>query len=59
MKAVNITHQQAPESQNIRLRQGKVENTRGPRHKGKITSSESTVKKLRQKVTSKLRACSK
>jgi hypothetical protein len=55
MKAVNMMHQHTPEPQKYRLRQGKRLNTPRPCDAGKITSKDSTVNKLRQKVTSKLR----
>ena len=58
MKAVNITLQHRPEIHNagppLRIRA----NTCRPWKNGRITRSEPTVKKLRQKVISKLRACS-
>ena len=53
MKAVNMVAQHSPASQNARRRHGKRANTPGPCHSGRITSSASTVKKLRQNVTSK------
>jgi hypothetical protein len=59
MKAVNMTHQHKPDSQKYRLRQGKRDHTPLPCHKGKMIKRDTTVKKLRQKVTSKLRASSK
>jgi hypothetical protein len=58
MKAVNITLQHTPESQKYGLFQCMSRNTVRPCHSGKITSSDTMVKKLRQKVTSKLLACS-
>jgi hypothetical protein len=59
MKAVNITLQQAPESHKAQPAWRIFANTARPWKKGRITSSDSTVKKLRQKVTSKLCACSR
>ena len=60
MKAVNITLQHRPESQKRGCRHG-ASGRRPPRpcNNGRITSSDSAVKKLRQNVTSKLRACSR
>ena len=59
MKAVNITLQHTPDNQRapppLRIR----EKTTRPCQIGKITRSDKTVKKLRQKVTSKLRADSR
>jgi hypothetical protein len=59
MKAVNITLQQTPEIHSARPPWRTLENTARPCHSGRITSSDAKVKKLRQKVTSKLRACSR
>lgn len=59
MKAVNITAQQTPEIQSERLPRRSSENTARPRQSGKITSSASIVKRLRQKVISKLCACAR
>ena len=56
MNAVNITLQHTPESQNAVLRQGMARKTPLPCQTGKITKSDSAVKKLRQNVTSKLLA---
>lgn len=53
MKAVNMTAQHQPDSQNAPCRQGMRANTRGPCQSGRISSSDTTVKKLRQNVTSK------
>jgi hypothetical protein len=59
MKAVNITHQQAPESHSMRPPSRTLAKTSRPLTTGRITHSESTVNRLRQKVTSKLRANSR
>ena len=59
MKAVNITLQQTPDIHSAGRRARILANTARPWKNGRITSSDSTVKKLRQKVTSKLRACSR
>ena len=53
MKAVNMTAQHRPDNQNVPRRHGMRANTPGPCHSGRISSSDSTVKKLRQNVTSK------
>src|SRR5687767_1894254 len=59
MKAVNITHQQSPEIQSARPPVRIFASTARPCHAGRITSRAASVKKLRQKVISKLRACSR
>ena len=59
MKAVNITLQHTPDNHRGQPPWRILEKTTRPWKKGRITSSDSTVKKLRQKVTSKLRACSR
>jgi hypothetical protein len=57
MKAVNITDQQTPDNQKLRASQGSDRNIGRPLSKGSKTLSETKVKKLRQKVTSKPWAC--
>ena len=59
MKAVNITLQHTPDSQKARPPWRIFAKTARPWKNGRITSRDSNVKKLRQKVTSKLRACSR
>jgi hypothetical protein len=60
MKAVNITHQHTPEIHNVRPPPRSERNsTAGPRSQGSSSASASTVKALRQNVTSKLRAASR
>jgi len=59
MKAVNITLQHRPDSHKERPPRRMRPKTSRPWNSGRITSSDSTVKKLRQNVTSKLRACSR
>ena len=53
MKAVNIVAQHSPASQKARRRQGRRANTPGPCHSGRMTSSDTALKKLRQNVISK------
>ena len=52
IKAVNITAQHTPDSQNVPRRHGSRANTPGPCHSGRMTSSDSALKALRQNVTS-------
>ena len=60
MKAVNITLQHTPDIHERRPAVADLgEHLAAPWKNGRITSSDSTVKKLRQKVISKLRACSR
>ena len=59
MKAVNITLQQTPDIQSAGPPLRILANTCRPWKNGRITRSDSTVKKLRQNVISKLRACSR
>ena len=57
MKAVNITDQQAPESQSVAPPLRKVEaSVRQPRSQPSRTTRAAALKKLRQKVASKLPA---
>ena len=58
MKAVNITLQQKPLIQKARPPRRMRPKTAVPCTSGRMTSSDSAVKRLRQNVTSKLRACS-
>ena len=58
MKAVNITLQHTPEIHSAGPPRRIFANTSRPWKNGRMTRSEPTVKKLRQKVISKLRACS-
>ena len=58
MNAVNITLQQTPDIQSAMPPARIFENTARPLKSGRMTSSDSAVKKLRQKVTSKLLAAS-
>ncbi|MNV51373.1 hypothetical protein D3C71_1434180 [compost metagenome] len=59
MNAVNITLQHTPEIHSARPLWRMEANTALPCSAGRMTSSDSSVKKLRQKVTSKLAACSR
>src|SRR5688500_17521717 len=59
MKAVNITLQHNPDTHSDRPPRRNLAKTSLPWKYGRITSSDTTVKKLRQKVTSKLRAASR
>src|SRR6185369_4153662 len=59
MKAVNITLQHTPETHSAQPPLRIFEKTSRPWKNGRMTSSDTTVKKLRQNVTSKLRACSR
>ena len=54
MKAVNITDQQTPEIQTMRGERRMLRQTDGPRRNVRMTVIASALKKLRQKVTSKL-----
>jgi hypothetical protein len=56
MKAVNMVAQHKPEIQRTGPAERIFLNTPRPCNKGKITSKATTVNRLRQKVTSKLRA---
>jgi len=58
MNAVNMMAQHTPENQKKVLRQGIRLKTDAPCQRGKMTSRDTTVKKLRQKVISKLLALS-
>ncbi len=59
MKAVNITPQHRPDTQSARPPRRTAANTARPCSTGRMTSSAATVNRLRQKVTSKLRAASR
>lgn len=59
MKAVNITLQQIPLTHSGQPPWRSLANTRGPPNSGRMTNRESAVNRLRQKVTSKLRAASR
>src|SRR3954471_5647468 len=59
MKAVNMTLQHNPDSHSGQPPARTRATTCRPCNRGRITSSDSTVKKPRQNVTSKLRACSR
>ena len=59
MKAVNITLQHSPDSHSARPPPRNVVSAARPCTAGRMTSSDSTVNRLRQNVTSKLRACSR
>lgn len=58
IKAVNITAQQAPDSQTARPDCSKPRHKAGPRISVSAPTKASALKALRQKVTSKLRATS-
>jgi hypothetical protein len=54
-----MAHQQSPEIQNKRSAWRKLVKISRPLKTGKMTNNDSSVKKLRQKVTSKLLAASR
>ena len=58
MKAVNITLQHRPDHHRVLPARTMRENTPCPCMRGRSISKDSAVNKLRQKVISKLRACS-
>ena len=59
MKAVNITAQQRPDSHSQRPPSRRLVHKPRPRQASSPTARLNAVKKLRQKVTSKLRALSR